>query len=42
MIFAGWRDPNDEGLYGIDEEFGLRCADGSGFSGNRNKWYNDI
>ncbi len=39
MIFAGWRNPNNESFSGIDEEFGLRCADGSNFDGGRDRWY---
>ncbi len=40
MIFAGWRNHNGKTFNGLDREFGLRCADGSDFNGNRNKWNN--
>ncbi|HMS91570.1 MAG TPA: RNA-directed DNA polymerase [Candidatus Absconditabacterales bacterium] len=41
FIFAGWRNPNNKKFNNIDKEFDLRCADGSNFNGNRNKWNNN-
>ena len=38
MIFAGWRNPNNERLSHIDKVFDLRCADGSNFDGSRDLW----
>ncbi len=38
MTFPGWRHPDDKKSYGINDGFGLRCADGSCFRGSRNGW----
>jgi len=41
FMFPGWRNPNNKKFNNIDKEFNLRCADGSYFNGNRNKWNNN-
>ena len=38
MIFAGWRSPNHKTFFDFDRDFGLRCADGSYFTGDRDVW----
>ncbi len=41
FTFPGWRNPNNKKFNNINNEFNLRCADGSYFNGNRNKWNNN-
>ena len=40
MIFAGWRNPDDEKFDDMDKAFALHCADGSTFTGDRAEWTN--
>lgn len=42
VIFAGWRNPFSKKFGNIDEVFALRCADGSDFNGNRDRWFHSL